>query len=308
MFAEDAQLRTAAVELVERAAHASAVKQSAPTPNESVVSFQARGTDGTMRPGSYSRLYARPGNVREEFTFGDFHLVRIGLRDRIAFIGASRVLPPEEREMLRLIPIRLWRLDGEDLVKNIVQSSKAGQPVRCVEFDTIRGAEKSSNELCFHASTGAQVSFRAGKDELINSEFFDFSGSQQPAHIQQYSNGLLVMDIHVTRRVITDTISDDMFTPPAGAEIGLRCRTFQRAFGQSMPQPPGNGDQVTDIIVHAIIGADGRVHDPAVESSDRPDLNDSALEVVRAWTFTPAMCNGKPNQQEANLVVHFHGR
>ncbi len=307
-LAEDAQLRAAAFELVEHSVQASTVKQSAPIPNETVLTFQAKGADGVMRPGSYSRIYARPGHVREEFTFGDFHLVRISLPDRIAFIGGSRVVPPEEREMLRLLPIQLWHLDHEDVVKNIVQSSKAGQAVTCVQFDTIRGAEKNANEMCFDAKTGTQVYDRSGNVELINSEFFDFFGAQEPGHIQQYRNGALVMDVHVTRRVITDTISDDMFTPPAGADVGMRCQTFQRAFGQSMPQPPGNAGTVTSILVHVVIGVDGRAHDAAVESSDRPDLNTEALKVVQAWTFTPSMCNGNPNPQEANLVVHFQGR
>lgn len=308
LVAEDAQLRSAAVELVEHSVQVSVPKQTGPTPNETVLTFQARGADGTMRPGSYSRLYAGPGRIREEFTFGDFHLVRINLPDRIAFIGSSRVLPTEEREMLGLIPIQLWHLDHEDIVNNIVKSSRQGQAAVCVQFDTIRGAEKNANEMCFDSATGSQVYDRSGNVEVMNSEFFDFAGAQQPGHVQQYRNGTLVMDIHLTRKVITDTTSEDMFTPPAGADIGLRCQTFRRAFGQSMPQPAGNGGAITNILVHGVIGIDGRVHNGVIESSDRPDLNDDALKVVQAWTFTPSVCNGKPNPQEVNLVVRFQGR
>lgn len=307
-FAEDAQLRAAAISMVERSLQVSQPKFSAPTPNEMVVTFQAMGADGTMRTGTYSRLFAAPGRVREEFTFGDFHLVRISLSDKVFFIGPVRVLPPEAREMLTLVPMQLWHLDHEDVIKNIVQSSKAGQAATCAEFDTIRGVEKNANELCFDATTGAQVYNRTGNVELVNSEFFDFSGGKLPGHIQQYRNGKLVMDITATRKVITEPVSEDMFTPPPAATIGIRCQTFQRAFGISMPQPPGNGGAITTVLVHAEIGIDGRVHNPVVESSDRPDLNDEALKVVQAWTFTPAMCNGNPNPQGANLVVRFQGR
>jgi TonB family protein len=88
----------------------------------------------------------------------------------------------------------------------------------------------------------------------------------------------------------------------------MRCETFQRAYGQSMPQPPATGALLTNIVVHAVIGVDGKVHEAAVESSERPDLNADAIKVVQGWTFTPSLCNGKPNPQEANLVVHFQGR
>lgn len=308
LLAEDAQLRAAAVELVEHSVEASTVKQSGPIPNETVITFQARGADGTTRSGSYSRLYAKPGHVREEFTFGDFHLVRITLADRVVIVGPSPLIPPEEREMLKLIPIQLWHLDHDDIVNTIVKSSKAGMPVNCIEFDTVRGTEKYANEMCFESASGALVYDRSGNEELINSEFFDFSGAKEPGHIQQLRSGNVVLDVHVSRRIITDPINDDVFTPPVGSRQSLFCKTYQRPFGQSMPQPPGNGATRTDILVHAVVGTDGRVQDAAIEVSDRPDLNDEALKVLQAWTFTPAMCDGRPSAQPVSLVVHFQGR
>src|SRR5262249_50296512 len=89
-FAEDAQLRARAFELVERAQEMSAPKQSAPIVNETVLTFHALGSDGSMREGSYSRVFAGPTGTRQEFSSADFHLVQIDLPDRAAFIGNSR--------------------------------------------------------------------------------------------------------------------------------------------------------------------------------------------------------------------------
>ena len=52
-----------------------------------------------------------------------------------------------------------------------------------------------------------------------------------------------------------------------------------------MPQPQGNGGLMTNIVVHAVIGADGKVHDAAIENSDRADLNDEALKIARDIGF-----------------------
>lgn len=307
--AEDPQLRARAFELVERAQDVSAAKHSAPLVNETVLTFHALATDGSMREGSYTRVFAGPTGMRQEFNSADFHLVQVDLPDRAIFIGKSRVLPPEFREMLRLFPIQLWRLDHEDVVKEIKKNNRKGVDAQCVEFDTIRGAETENNELCFDARSGAQIYARTGKMEVENSAFFDFGGGKLPAHITQYRNGTPMLDIQLTRRVITDQLSPDMFTAPPSADIGMRCRTFRRAFGQSMPQPAaGTGAALTEIVVHAVIGFDGNVQQAEIQDSDRPDLNEEALKTARTWTFTPAMCDGKPNPQEADFVLRFQGR
>jgi len=45
-----------------------------------------------------------------------------------------------------------------------------------------------------------------------------------------------------------------------------------------------------------------------VQSAEHPDLGAEALALVQQWVFTPAMCDGNPNVQEATFIVHFHGR
>ena len=308
-FAEDAQLRARAFQMVERAQEVSAPRASAPIVNETSLTFRALGPDGAMHEGSYSRVFAGPTGTRLEYTSPDFHLVRIELPDRVAYIGPSRMLPPEFREMLKLLPIQTWHLDQEDVVREIKKTNHKGVAADCVEFDTIRGPDTFNNEFCFDAGSGAQIYVHSANMELENSEFFDFAGAKLPAHIVQSRNGTPIMDVRLTRRIIADELSPDMFTPPVAASIGMLCKTYRRAFGQSMPQPAaGNGASVTEILVHAVIGRDGKVQDAVVEDSERPDLNDEALKTARSWTFTPAICDGHPNTQESNLVIRFQGR
>jgi hypothetical protein len=309
--AQEAQLRAKAIEMAERAVR---VSRSTPPPsqryvfNESVVTFRTGGADGKLREGSYTRLFAGKAGTREEFTFGDFHLVRISLPDRIAFLGPSRVLPPEMSAMLQLIPIQLWHLDDEDVVREIRQTNRNGLAVTCTEFDTIRGDQREANELCYDAKTGSQVYARNGNVETDNAAFFDFMGGLLPGRITQSSHGAVVMEIQVTRRVVDDPVGTEVLTPPPDALIGMRCETFRRPLSVSMPMPPGNGGTVTNIVVLTVIGVDGLAHDPVIASSDRPDLNDEAIKTVKSWTFTPAQCNGHPNPQDVHLVVRFQGR
>jgi len=180
--AEDAQLRARAFELVERAQEVSAPKQAAPIVNETVLTFRALGADGSMREGGYSRVFAGPTGMRQEFSSNDFHLVRIDLPDRAAFIGPSRVLPPEFREMLKLFPIQIWHLDHEDVIREIKKSTHKGVEAQCVDFDTIRGPDTFNNEFCFDAHSGAQFYVRSANMELENSAFYDFVGQAPRPH------------------------------------------------------------------------------------------------------------------------------
>jgi len=75
-----------------------------------------------------------------------------------------------------------------------------------------------------------------------------------------------------------------------------------------MPQPkPGNGGRDVDVAVQGVIGTDGRVHLAQVQSAERADLGAEALGLVQQWVFAPAVCNGKPNEEDATFIVHFHG-
>jgi len=306
--AEDVQLRARAFELVERAREVSTPANSNPVVNEMNVTFRARSADGTTHDGTYRRVFGGQGRIREEFTLADFHLTRILTGDRVAYSGPQHTLPPEIREMLALLPIQLWHLDETDVVRDIRQTTRKGVAARCVEFDTIRGADTENNEMCFDAQTGDQVYNRSGNMELENAGFFDFAGAREPGHITQYRNGVVVYDVQLTRKPLDTPPGAELFAPPEGGEVANLCRTARPAFAKSMPQPAGNGGAVTNIVVRALIGADGAVQSAWIERSDRPDLNDEALKIARTWTFTPAVCNGHPNPAEYNITIRFEGR
>ena len=116
------------------------------------------------------------------------------------------------------------------------------------------------------------------------------------------------MEISQTMTALTDASANVLAAPP-DAKILQRCVTYRRPIGQSMPQPKaGNGRFSTDIFLRGIIGADGKIQGAVVQASDRNDLNEEALAHIQEWTFLPAMCNGRPNQTEASVVLHFQGR
>ncbi len=59
------------------------------------------------------------------------------------------------------------------------------------------------------------------------------------------------------------------------------------------------------VVVKAVIGKDGRVHDPEVVSSPDSSLSAAALEAVRQWQYRPYTLNGKPVEVMTHINVVF---
>jgi Gram-negative bacterial TonB protein C-terminal len=149
---------------------------------------------------------------------------------------------------------------------------------------------------------------KTGEDLIENSDFFPFAGALMPGKIVYSFAGIRKLEISQTMTELKDA-SENVLAAPPDAQISVFCKTFRRPIGVSMPQPKaGNGGRDIDVAVRGIIGTDGRIHEAVVQSAERADLGGEALSLVQQWVFTPGICDGNPNTNEATLIVHFHGR
>ena len=306
VFGQDIKVREEAIRLLERA---NAVSSSPKLPNlERVDTFRVYG-DAGVQEGSFSRVVIQGVGRRDESNFGTFHLLNVWTHKQVAVAGTPKIFPAELENVLRVTPIWLLRFDGEDVIHKITDRNIGNSAARCIEFDTVRGQRTSNNEICVDANSGAIVLERVDGEVIENSEFFSFAGALLPGKISySRSGGTQKIEISQTMTVLGDADAN-VLAAPANAEIHRLCTTFRRAFGVSMPQPKtGTSGQTEDVVIRAMVGVDGRVHDATVQDSDREDLNAEALEVAKQWTFTPAMCDGKPDAHEVSLVLHFQGR
>jgi hypothetical protein len=305
-FAQDQELRREAMQLLERA---NAVSMSPKLPNlERADTFRVFDTGSGPREGTFTRVVVQGTGRRDESFFGEYHSLDIWSGGHLATVRTSELAPSEIETVFRLAPIILSHFDDEDVIHSIVDKASGGKKIRCVEFDTIRGQKTDNNEICVDQSNGTLVSQKADNELIENSEFFPFAGELLPAKITYTFAGVRKMEISQVVTELTE-VSENVLVAPPTAEVRDFCKTVRRATGISMPQPKeGHGGRNVDVVIRGIISTDGRVHEAVVQSAENPDLGTEALALVQQWTFRPCLCDGDPNNQEAEFIVHFHGR
>jgi hypothetical protein len=305
-FSQDIRVREEAVLLLEKA---NAASTGVRLPNlERIDTFRVFGSDPAIKEGTFTRVVIQGTGRREETTFGDYHVIDVFTDKGLATVRTRELAPPEVRTLMRLTPIYHVRFDHEDVIHSITSRDVNGRPARCIEFDTIAGQKTQANEICLDAANGAIVLQKLGDELIENSDFFSFAGALLPGRINYSFAGAPKMEITQTMAALTDATPNVLVAPP-NAQMRQFCKTFRRPFGEFMPQPkPGNGATDVDVVVRGMILQDGRIHDAVVQSSERPDLNAEALDVIHQWVFTPGLCNGQPGTFEAIYMLHFQGR
>lgn len=305
-FCQDIRVREEAVHLLEKA---NAVSTPVKAINlERTDTFRVFGSDPAVKEGTFTRVVIQGIGRREETTFGDYHVLDVFTDKGVATVRTTELAPPEVRTLMRLAPIYHVRFDDQDVIHTITNREVNGQPARCIEFDTVAGQKNQANEICVDTASGSMVLQKLGDDLIENSEFFPFAGALLPGRINYSFAGVRKMEIDQVLTPLTGESANVLAAPP-NAQLRQFCKTYRRPFGESMPQPkPGNGASEVEIVVRGLIWGDGRVHDAVVQTSERPDLNAEALDLIHQWIFTPALCNGQPNVTEASLTLHFQGR
>ncbi len=60
------------------------------------------------------------------------------------------------------------------------------------------------------------------------------------------------------------------------------------------------------VVLHLIIGSDGRPRDIRIQRSLGLGLDEKAIETVRTWRFEPAKKDGQPVAVAINVEVNFN--
>jgi len=244
------------------------------------------GTSVTIGPRSY----------RDEYEYGDFHLLVVVNGDMIADVGNRAVAPLEVRKLTTLNPIHQVSFDSSDVIRDIQEVSVAGRAAECIDFETIVGEKRDSNQICVDRQLGTLVRVRTGGETITNSDFFRLHGANYPARIS-YENGEIRLDLEQTMTHFDGTPDPNLLVAPPDAKVMHVCLAYVRPYGQNLPQPkPGTGTQNVDVMLHGTIGPDGKIHDAMINRSGRDDLNNEPSKFFPHGLSRPLSATANPSK------------
>jgi hypothetical protein len=301
-FAQDISVRTEAIRLLEQA-NAVSHPSHPMSPVREEGMFRAYRLDGTTEDGRFDNL--RDGNtVRYETIYGDYHAISIHYPNKIVQ-NDYQPDPPEVLEMNHLTPLLIGQFDKSDTIESIRPATIYGRASKCIQFETVNGRSRQSNEICVDDERGTLVRWNVGKELVEDTDYVQVEGVWLPMHIRHYINGTLRMEIEQKFSTVERPIDWAALTPSNPHTLGT-CHPYKSPVIQSAPQPPNAGPGPWyDVTVNAVIGDDGHVHEAAVLPVGRPELENQAVQLVSTWVFTPPLCSGKPFTVWAKLVIHF---
>jgi|HubBroStandDraft_4_1064222.scaffolds.fasta_scaffold20842_4 hypothetical protein len=302
LAAQDMPVRVEAIRLLERATSVSRPSHVIPN-HKAEATFRAYALDGTTQDGTFTGIYGLD-RERYEIVFGDYHAISLHLPDRI-LQNDYQPPPPETLEMKNLTPVLFARFDNSDTIHSITPATLFGRPAKCVRFDTVTGRTHQSNEICVDAELGPLIRWSVGGEIIENTDFSLFEGILLPGHVRHYIDGKLRMEVEQKFSVIEGPVDWAALAPP-NPDVFPACQHYRRPIIQSAPQPASAGaGPWYDVQVHGVIGEDGHVYQAAVLAAGRPELEKQAIQIVSGWIFSPGLCEGKPIDVNASLVVHF---
>ncbi|MGA2273329.1 MAG: energy transducer TonB [Bryobacteraceae bacterium] len=304
--AEDPVVRAEAVRLMERADMLTTPVWPA---NEEFFNFRVlEPAPGEASEGAIKIGVKTPVNKRWEFTYGTYKFISVQNGSEFATYRSESAEPAALTSVRRLIPVFRGQFEPADMIRHIEDATVDGRSARCIGFDTLKGDEQQSGQVCVDAQSGFLLSVRQGDETIRQSAYFQFNNASLPGHIERWVGNEKLIEIDA-KVVVRTEYPPEYFDYPPDAKIANSCRSFHRAFADRVPQPEPRtqSNEAITVRLHGRVGKDGKTNSLQVLDAARPDLAEEALRIVSGWTYHPAMCEYQPATQEMDFEVRFKG-
>lgn len=289
----DADERAAAISLMERARQNFTLRSPGSAPYRLKVSFDATGGANYTGSGEMEELWESPGRLRWTAHLGNYSEARVFMN------GYAWDADPHAYLPLRLHMLRqtlLWPLNQNFTNAQLRTAPAAwnGTQVTCVLVSFGRAPSSvepgrlwQEEEFCIDPNSGLLQTYSAapGIYNVYNyASATRFHGRTVPRQLSVVVSGTPVLQAQAE---ITElgNVDESLFTPAEGwTGPAIVIRGPQR-FGMPMP---GSDSDTQPIVVHALLGVDGKVLEAeALQTSDAARAQ-SAVEQVRGFEFGSA--------------------
>ena len=284
--------------------------------------------------GTYTLAWESPDRWRAQIDFGgsyqDVQIVNKGRQWRGSNTNQEPVRMYEVRQVLDFAS-RL-ELRPQETVRNIRSRSEDESLTQCVEMERFpinppRGLQSIPvgfrtillgvpSELCFDAAAGHLV--REKRRHLTNAytDYAPWGSGLFPRTLRVFEGGTLVVEVRVSELAPLPAADPAWFALSAGAEwtyevgggAGGDISEPKRIHYENPDYPAAARRRRSEgaVAIEAVITSEGKVAFARFVSV-LPDrrLNESAMDAVLQWRYTPALRDGQPVSVTLPVIVIF---
>lgn len=243
---------------------------------------------------------------RYRLTLADYQEDRWIINNKL-YVSRNHYPPPPKTLLLRLVD-RWWLVTPNPSWEKS-KVSKERQHGRTEECFEARTGNLTREKLCFDEQTSVLLKRTGFESSAV--EFEDYAAFERKLYprravVKERDQVVLELtDITITK---ADGPAEDMLVPARAAEFPTcNAPVPARKIKDSVPSIPHHTLLMkggsAKVYVYGVIAADGSIQNPAVEYSSHPDFTQSALEALKQWRYSPAMCGQEPIPDETEF--HF---
>ena len=246
---------------------------------------------------------------RHEWIYGSVHSILVRNGDLFTRLVSEGQLPPFAGFIENNTPIDLVRFNQQDVIHSITQRPNDSE---CIQFDSVFGDREQAGEICVDRQRHWMVSKKLGDVLTLYSRFVPFNNAYVPEHVERWVAGVPQIVFEQSVQPRTDFPADYFYVPENATirAMDAACKEFRfpHPLDAPQPEPVSSAPTVTEIQLQGLVGANGHTSFLRALDNQYPDLNQQAIRIVSAWTFTPPTCDGKPSAWYTKFTVEFKGR
>jgi len=316
--AEDA---TALLTRLQAATAANSLDDASLTPWHLKVSYQLFDNKGKPgESGTMEEWWSSPTLYKLSFTSPSYTSTEIHNQDGVFFTNGARkpyMLTMLQELMLHPMP-QEWMLAHATPKLKKEKFGKQKVELDCIALEPSHFPEMSVGSFrtyCLDDMNRLRLSYDANTLEAGRNTLGTFQQRIVAVDLLVAANGMNLLTAHVTA-LQTDPSDAAEFIPtpemskesgPRALHVGSAVVAGRKVGGPPPEYPPAarQSHKQGSVLLSAIIGTDGHIHDLQVISDPDDDLSAAAEKAVQQWVYKPYLLNGVPTEVETTITVNF---
>jgi hypothetical protein len=305
------QERARALDLVERARQNSDLSTPGGPAYTLKVNFTASGNVQFTGSGEMEETWIGPYVFRWSARLGDFELTRIAVRGAVLDDKPTQFIPMRVH-MLRDALFWPVSFNAADALIRTATAQWKGSEVTCIltsggmsDATATPGRRWTEREYCVDTKTGLMQVLSDAPGIYVLYDYTNphhFHGRVLAGKISIVEGGKTVLEANLVNIGDADPNNTSVLTPTQEMRNSGPVLSYTMRFPQTIHVAPGAA--ITQpVIVHALLGSDGKVLDAELVEDSGAALSQSALDLVKRTSYVRA--NNEKLQREAFINVQF---